>query len=636
MKNMLFSITVAVVGFAFADGAMSSRTVRVHDRILSRAESYFGVHFDFHAEMDDPELGGNTTPEKVREILDIVRPDYVEIDTKGHPGVSSYPTAVGNHAGKFARDPLKVWRDETAKAGVALYAHHSSVLDRRACELHPEWAALAADGKRMGETVSLLGPYADELLIPQLKEIACVYGLDGAWIDGDCWGVAMDYSPAVKARFMSETGLGAVPCKPGEPGWVRWREFNRELFRRFVKKYVAEVKKVRPSFQFCSNGAFSSLMPELPFGEIDFISHDVFGQRCVDAARYLSRLLATQGKPWDLMSWSFVRWQQRTLDDPATRKPAVQLQREAACIIAQGGGYQAVFSQAPAGYPPKRDGSIDVEKIRLFADVRAFCMERKPFCFKARPVPQIGVLLSTAGSYAFGDAKGTSLFNPDNYTSGIVMALADNHRCVSVLLDSPKTKYEDYPVIAVCEWDVLEDGLPERLESYVRSGGRLFVSGSATAHFRKMLADAPRRGNLHIVGKGAVFATDVPVSRNYCEHQTDETRRFLATAFDELDPGPTVRLEQDLPVDLSLMRTAAGELAVHLVNVSGDHRKAELIHSIDPVLQVPLSIRLPARPKSVRIEPGRRDVEWKWVDGKLSLVVPCVPIHEIVVCDIAP
>ena len=156
------------------------------------------------------------------------------------------------------------------------------------------------------------------------------------------------------------------------------------------------------------------------------------------------------------------------------------------------------------------------------------------------------------------------------------------------------------------------------------------MSGSATAHFRKMLADAPRRGNLHIVGKGAVFATDVPVSLNYRDRQTDETRRLVATAFDELDPEPAVRLERDLPVDLSLMRTAAGELAVHLVNVSGDHRKAELIHSIDPVWQVPLSIRLPARPKSVRIEPGRRHVEWKWADGKLSLVVPCVPIHEIV------
>lgn len=158
----------------------------------------------------------------------------------------------------------------------------------------------------------------------------------------------------------------------------------------------------------------------------------------------------------------------------------------------------------------------------------------------------------------------------------------------------------------------------------------------ATAHFRKMLADAPRRGDLHIVGKDAVFATDVPVSRNYRERQMDETRRFVARAFDGLDPEPTVRLEQALPVELSLMRTAAGELAVHLVNVSGDHRKAAQIHSIDPVLQVPLSIRLPARPKSVYIEPGRRHVEWKWVDGRLSLVVPCVPIHEIVVCDTAP
>ena len=613
--------------------AGANRPVRVHDRILSRAESFFGVHFDFHAEMDDPELGGNTTPEKVREILGIIKPDYVEIDTKGHPGVSSYPTAVGNHAGRFARDPLKVWREETAKAGVALYAHYSSIWDRRAYELHPEWAPIGADGKPVKEVMSLLGPYDDQLLIPQLKELACKYDVDGVWIDGDDWAMVNDYSPAVLAQFKAETGIGTAPRKPGDPNWHEWRAFNRELFRRHLKKYASELKKAKPGFQICSNGAFGARMPEAPLDEVDFLSLDICGRSCVDVSRYMSRLFAPLDKPWDLMSWSFYEWRLRKLDPPASRKPAIQLMREAACIIAQGGAYQAVFSQAGAGDPPKRDGSIDIDKIKLFADVRNFCLARKPFCFKARVVPQIGVYQSAAGTYAVGDASvAANPFKGANLTIGIVVALMDAHRCVTVLRNDPKIRLEDYPVIAVCDWDVLDDGIPERLEAYVRNGGKLFVSGPSVALFGKMLAGAPRKGNLHLVGKGAVFTTDVPVSKSYV-NPSDKIRRLVAEAFDELDPDPAVRLGRDLPIDLSLMRTADGELAIHLVNVSGDHRRALLVHSIDPVWQVPVSVRLPARPKSVRIEPGPREVEWKWAEGRLSLIVSCVPIHEIVVID---
>jgi hypothetical protein len=50
--------------------------------------------------------------------------------------------------------------------------------------------------------------------------------------------------------------------------------------------------------------------------------------------------MSTQGVPWDLMAWSFTKpgggagWVQ---------KPAVQLMREAACVLPQGGGFQAYY-----------------------------------------------------------------------------------------------------------------------------------------------------------------------------------------------------------------------------------------------------------------------------------------------------
>ena len=96
---------------------------------LRRDQSFLGIHFDFHAGAANKNIGANTTPEMVGTILDMVHPDYIQIDCKGHPGYSSYPTKVGNPAPGLVTDPLVVWRKVTADRGVGLYMHYSGVWD---------------------------------------------------------------------------------------------------------------------------------------------------------------------------------------------------------------------------------------------------------------------------------------------------------------------------------------------------------------------------------------------------------------------------------------------------------------------------------------------------------------------------
>ncbi len=166
-------------------------------------------------------------------VIDKVRPDYIQIDCKGHPGYSSYPTKVGNQAPGFVGDPLRVWRDVTQERGVSLFMHYSGVADERAVELHPEWAARKRDGSFHGRkgTTSVFGPYVDELMIPQLRELAGQYGVDGAWVDGDCWAAQLDYSEAAVQAYRKQTGETSVPQGPDDPRWQAWREFHREGYR---------------------------------------------------------------------------------------------------------------------------------------------------------------------------------------------------------------------------------------------------------------------------------------------------------------------------------------------------------------------------------------------------------------------
>jgi hypothetical protein len=139
---------------------------------LKRSESFLGMHFDFHAGPDCQEVGQRTTRESIERLLEAVRPDYVQIDCKGHSGFSSYPTRAGTPAPGFVGDPLRIWREVTAEKGVGLYMHYSGVWDGQAVAQHPEWARVTEKGERDSRLTSVFGPYVDQLLIPQMKELA--------------------------------------------------------------------------------------------------------------------------------------------------------------------------------------------------------------------------------------------------------------------------------------------------------------------------------------------------------------------------------------------------------------------------------------------------------------------------------
>ena len=200
---------------------------------MKRADAFLGIHFDFHAGKDCTQVGARTTPEMVNVVIDKVQPDYIQIDCKGHPGFSSYPTKVGNPAPGFVGDPFRVWRQATAERGVPLFMHYSGVWDGQAVALHPDWAVVNANGQRDDRATSVFGPYVDKLLIPQLRELADQYDVDGVWIDGDCWATKPDYGDRAVRLFCGQTGATAAPRKAGDPYWHQWMDFHREGFRKY-------------------------------------------------------------------------------------------------------------------------------------------------------------------------------------------------------------------------------------------------------------------------------------------------------------------------------------------------------------------------------------------------------------------
>jgi len=158
-----------------------------------------------------------------------------------------------------------------------------------------------ANGSTNGNATSFWSPYADRLLIPQLREMAGEYGVDGAWIDGECWASVPDYGEAAIQAFQKATGVKTVPRGPGQPHWFEFLQFHRDAFREYLRHYIAEVKKLIPDACFAATGARSHAAPVCARWTY---SRRHFARRQRHSAPF-TRYLRGKGKPWDLMAWSF-------------------------------------------------------------------------------------------------------------------------------------------------------------------------------------------------------------------------------------------------------------------------------------------------------------------------------------------
>jgi hypothetical protein len=262
---------------------------------LRRSESFFGLHFDFHAVLEDTLIGKTLTDSMIDSLLVKVKPDFIQVDCKGHSGVTSYPTKVGYTPKRFEKDILRLFREVTRRHGVALYVHYSGVWDNEAVKHHPNWARIDAEGKQDNQKASLWGAYTDSLLIPQLKEISD-YGVDGVWVDGDCWATNPDYCAAAVDEFRFVTGIKEIPKKKTDPNYSKWLEFQRDAFRRYVRKYTDALHAYNPRFQVASNWSFSAMMPEKVDINVDFLSGDTEPLNGANQSAFQARCLAPQGK----------------------------------------------------------------------------------------------------------------------------------------------------------------------------------------------------------------------------------------------------------------------------------------------------------------------------------------------------
>jgi hypothetical protein len=636
---------------------------------LKRADSFFGVHFDLHASEDITDAGKTLTAAMIDTFLLKVRPDFIQIDCKGHPGISSYPTKVGYHVKGFEKDPLKLYRERTEANNVALYMHFSGVWDGKVVSEHPDWAIVKANGDRSTQKTSFFSPYLDAYMIPQLKELSD-YKVDGAWIDGECWAVEPDYSDASLARFTKETGITEIPRKQSDKYYPEFMEYTRRLFREHLNKYVNAIHKYNPAFQITSNWSYSSMMPEKVTIDVDYLSGDVTPQNGVYRSAFEARCLAPQGKPWDLMAWGF-SWNGGKM--PMSIKSSVQLEQEAAQIMAMGGGVQFYFQQ-------NRDLSLKPWLATMLSEIGVFVRERQPYCQKAMAIPQIALLYPTV-SYQRSAPRPYS--NPLGKLEGVLNLVLDGQHSVEILMEHHLTgKMEKYPLIIIPECDYLEPAFIEELKKYVSSGGHLLIMGTETAKlFKNELgiislktlsednaffasenkigairssidsvevnpgvkvlstfykgSDFRLKGNMiasteNSIGKGKVAGVYFNAGSDYLEYKSPVLRDYISGIINDLYPDQLVKVSGSHLVHVTVNKLN-NKMYVNLVNVAGEHTNQKAIgyDEIPSLKDLTISIKTDQKPTRILLQPAKRELDVDFQNGVSKVVVPELFIHSV-------
>ncbi|MGA2532563.1 MAG: beta-galactosidase trimerization domain-containing protein [Candidatus Aminicenantales bacterium] len=360
-------------------------------------------------------------------------------------------------------------------------------------------------------------------------------------------------------------------------------------------------------------------------------------------------------------------------------KPAEHLEQEAAVVLMQGGGFEIYHN-------PTRSGYLVEPVIAQEAAVAEFCRARQEASHKSTSVPQVALLLS---SESFWD-KSDAVFAPwgDVFTDleGALHALLNLHYSVDILAEHQlQPRLKEFPLVVIPDSHKLTPGFRKALTDYVAEGGNLLLLGEKCARlFEPALGvsfdgvpepkiaelgsasgttsangdwqnvkpttakaagfvyptrDTRKGGQIaatvNSFGKGKVGAVYGPVASIYFRSHHPWLREFIAGLTRELFPDPAVRVESPYCLDISLRTTRDGKLTIHLLNTANMPLpdRYGFTDFIPPLENIRLTVKTDAKPKSVTWVPDGGPLDWSWSGGRLTVTVPRLHIHGVVVMD---
>lgn len=652
-------------------------------------KSFYLLHEDHHTR-GGWEVGRDADPERTAELIALSRPDVIQIHAKGNPGWTTYPSEIGYTPPKLARDVLGVWRDIARRDGYHFSAYYNIGRDGEIMEHKSQWNRQKANGEPYVRKLCYHSGVAEEYLWPMVKEIMEDYQPDGFWFDGSVFTVDVCYCEKCRERFRQEYDMEA-PEGPNSPGWAAYREMQRQIYREFVRDTAAMVHQLDPDCLVAVNWAYSLRMPEEPDENVGYLTGDI-GNR-VEGLSAEAHWYDSQGRPFDLMTRIYTRPEGPKPPEQIEQEMAIIIanggryfawdapsresgldatrmeflgevvapflrEREEWCLGSRRVADVSLLHSAAAHYAATASSVHCFEKEDIRIDSACQELFRAHLNYEMVPdwrleeqeiespvlIVEHPAALAEGATQSFREyvsSGGTLLLTGMGITHGDdILDLCG----VEEVIDSDEPE------------EVVISGLEPSLRTYdwfyrATSGkGEVVVEAQDGEGERWPLLIRNRVGEGEVLYAAIPLLTmqPMPLGEGFCSHG-ELVQSIMEVVLPSEDRWVTIDAPDTVEV---VLRRRDDAFVLHLVNRASGERKSTKylwrgsgferqffeetrITDIPVVPSCRVSVRLPARPQTVSLQPDdERLSDWSFEDGRLEVTIPSFAIHQMVVMEL--
>ncbi len=372
------------------------------------------------------------------------------------------------------RDVLRECLDEARKYDMPVVAYCQVQYDSSSWRAHPEWRMKGPDGKDLDSRLCYNSGYVEQIkgFLAEMME----YEISGFHVDMLDFGFFAPYGcwcDTCRKQFREQNGIDMPAGPTWDEAWDKMLEFRYRSNVAFCKQVQEFVKSRKPNmsidFNYHGYPPFAWEVGERPVSHAavgDFVTAEglpfVFGQ---DNPSMLALFLAAArpGGPVQVAS-------SRTMHGyhDFNIRPLAELKWEVFTYLAHGAQCTIVDK---ANY----DGTLDPVAYRRLGEVFGEAIAKGEY-FGHTPVAEVGLYFSSRSRDWYGRddrVKYMAAF------WGAHKALKQSQITQGMILDENVTaeRLRAFPVVYLPGVAVLSDREVELLESYVRDGGNLLVTG---------------------------------------------------------------------------------------------------------------------------------------------------------------
>lgn len=438
--------------------------------------SYRKLFFDFHSPSTAVGLAAQFDAERWAERVQEAHAQAVSVITKGGYGHSFYRKGSIRYVHPHLPPGLDMLEEQVAalhKRGLRAIGYYHTFGSEPVARDHPDWVEREADGQPRGRSICMLGPLAEEWMLPHIEEIVSLYDVDAMFFDGT-YAHSVCYCEACRERFAADSGGLSLPRDADDPHWRPYVAWAMQVYRDLRQSVCDAIHRHRPGLVVSFNWAYTHRQPEVVPECVGALMADILPQDQAFNGSYLARYWATLGRPFDVMNSAFLQW----WGDWGC-KPAPAMQQEVATAIANGGltwiGYQMThtFDVAPA-------------VMEELGKTLAFVEEREPLLVGAQPVPNVAVLHSTSGNLA---SSPPTMRVDESVSRGVHRLLTESMIPYHFLHEQALLeRLREYRAVILADQRYLSQELVDAIADWVEDGGVLLATartGTLDAEYRE-------------------------------------------------------------------------------------------------------------------------------------------------------